>query len=111
MEQRGDQAVLDGYLLLDPKAQPGAEPSAVARRPFREALLFVVCSVNHVDLLGCGTARCDVAYPAGFTPHKVLQSESARSRAMRQLLFAVRYPLASRRQRIQYSQYHTLPGV
>lgn len=58
MEQRGDQAVLDGYLLLDPKAAGASDPTGAARRSFREAILFVVGPGNYVEYQNCRDHVC-----------------------------------------------------
>lgn len=57
MEQRGDQDVLDSYLLLDPKA-PGGQSGAAARKQFREAVLFVVGPGNYVEYQNCQDHVC-----------------------------------------------------
>lgn len=58
MDQRGDQSVLDKYLLLDPKSSKSGEVMGIARRPFKEAILFVVGPGNYVEYQNCQDHVC-----------------------------------------------------
>lgn len=60
MDQKGDAEVLEGYATLDPKAPKGSAISAVAKRPFREAVLFVVGPGNYVEYQNCQDHVCSV---------------------------------------------------
>lgn len=58
MDQRGDQSVLDKYLLLDPKSSKSGEVLGIARRPFKEAILFIVGPGNYVEYQNCQDHVC-----------------------------------------------------
>ncbi len=66
MDARGDQSVLDKYLLLDPKSR-----TPPPTRAFREAILFVVGPGNYVEYQNCRDHVCATADAAGkkFVPN------------------------------------------
>lgn len=71
MHQKGDPEVLDGYLTLDPKAPKGSTSSAMASRPTREAILFVVGPGNYIEYQNCQDHVCCTMRQEGKTSRLV----------------------------------------
>jgi sec1 family domain-containing protein 1 len=58
MDQKGDAEVLDGYLTLDARGPKGGAPTPVSKRPFRDAIVFVVGPGNYIEYQNCKDHIC-----------------------------------------------------
>lgn len=58
MDQKGNAEVLDGYLTLDARGPKGGAPTAASKRPFRQAIVFIVGPGNYIEYQNCQDHIC-----------------------------------------------------
>jgi sec1 family domain-containing protein 1 len=65
MDQKGDAEVLEGYLTLDVRGPKGGPPTAASKRPFRQAIVFVVGPGNYIEYQNCQDHICSTVVKEG----------------------------------------------